>query len=101
MSLGPAEILVIAVLALIVFGPARLPEVSRQVGGALRELRRVQNNVKREIDAALSAEATAPSAGSGSPPPAPDEPDHDDVAPPTAAPEPVDRGFEGPPGSFS
>jgi sec-independent protein translocase protein TatA len=49
MSLGPAEILVVLVLALIVFGPKRLPEVGRQVGGALRELRKVQDTVQHEI----------------------------------------------------
>ena len=49
MSLGPAEILVILVIALIVFGPKKLPEVGRQVGGALRELRKVQDTVQNEI----------------------------------------------------
>jgi sec-independent protein translocase protein TatA len=49
MSLGPAEILVVLVLALVVFGPKRLPEVGRQVGGALRELRKVQDTVQTEI----------------------------------------------------
>ncbi len=52
-SLGGLEIVVIAIVALLVFGPKRLPEVSRQVGGALRELRRVQHQVKTEIDDAL------------------------------------------------
>ena len=49
MSLGPAEILVVLVIALIVFGPKKLPEVGRQVGGALRELRKVQDTVQNEI----------------------------------------------------
>ena len=49
MSLGPAEILVVLVIALVVFGPKRLPEVGRQVGGALRELRKVQDTVQSEI----------------------------------------------------
>ncbi|MDQ1466434.1 MAG: sec-independent protein translocase protein TatB [Actinomycetota bacterium] len=53
MSLGPAEILVVLVLALIVFGPKRLPEVGRQVGGALRELRKVQDTVQSEIRSVL------------------------------------------------
>jgi sec-independent protein translocase protein TatA len=53
MSLGPAEILVVLVLALIVFGPKRLPEVGRQVGGALRELRKVQDTVQHEIRSVL------------------------------------------------
>lgn len=52
-SLGPAEILVILVVALVVFGPKRLPEISRQVGGAMRELRRVQDSVREELTSAL------------------------------------------------
>ncbi|HEX5614580.1 MAG TPA: twin-arginine translocase TatA/TatE family subunit [Acidimicrobiia bacterium] len=95
MSLGPAEILVILVLALVVFGPSRLPEVSRQVGGAMREFRRVQGTVRRELADTLRDDADVPRRPGT--PRAP-EPDHDDAPPP---PEPVDRGFEGPPGSFS
>lgn len=57
MSLGPAEILVIAVLALLVFGPKRLPEVSRQIGGALREIRKVQSTVRSEINDVLAEPA--------------------------------------------
>jgi sec-independent protein translocase protein TatA len=49
MSLGPAEILVVLVLALIVFGPKKLPEVGRQIGGALRELRKMQASVEAEV----------------------------------------------------
>jgi sec-independent protein translocase protein TatA len=49
MSLGPAEILVVLVLALIVFGPKKLPEVGRQIGGALRELRKMQATVEAEV----------------------------------------------------
>jgi sec-independent protein translocase protein TatA len=60
MNLGPAEILVVLVVALVVFGPRRLPEVSRQVGGALRELRRVQESVRSEISTAMADEDDAP-----------------------------------------
>lgn len=72
MNLGPAEILVILVLALIVFGPKRLPEVGRQVGGALREIRKVQHTVRSEINEALREPTpTLPPAGrpgNGAPP---------------------------------
>jgi len=53
MSLGPAEILVVLVIALVIFGPKRLPEVGRQVGGALRELRKVQDSVQSELRGVL------------------------------------------------
>ena len=50
MQVGPAEILVILFVALLVFGPQRLPEVGRQVGSAIRELRRMQDTVRGELD---------------------------------------------------
>ena len=83
MSLGPAEILVVLVIALVIFGPKRLPEVGRQVGGALRELRKVQDSVQSEIRGVLD-DTAAPVRGmfsaeppSASTPPAlpPAEPD--------------------------
>lgn len=48
-SLGMAEILVIAVVALVFLGPDKLPNAARQVGKALRELRRHSDNVKAEL----------------------------------------------------
>ena len=38
-QLGLPEILIIGVVALVVFGPARLPELGRSMGRALREFR--------------------------------------------------------------
>ena len=49
MSLGPAEILVILVIALIVFGPHKLPDVGRQVGRTMREFRKFQEAMKRDL----------------------------------------------------
>ncbi len=52
LMLQTGEIVIIAVLALIVLGPQRLPEIARKVGGWLAELRRAA----REITAGLEAE---------------------------------------------
>ncbi len=49
-NVGGLEFAVIAIVALLVFGPKRLPEVSRQIGSALAEFRKVQSQVKSEID---------------------------------------------------
>lgn len=49
MSLGAGEILLLAILALLLFGPQRLPEVGRQVGRALAEIRRVSREFEREV----------------------------------------------------
>jgi sec-independent protein translocase protein TatB len=48
-QVGPLEIIVVAVLALIVFGPQRLPEIARTVGRFLNEARRMANEVKTEF----------------------------------------------------
>ena len=109
MSVGPAEILIILVVALLVFGPQRLPEVGRQVGSALRELRRMQDTVRGELDMVLHPEhGTSPSAA---PPLEPE--DHSAVdadvsgaevnsaeVDPTADPGAGDPGFSGPSDSF-
>ena len=70
MSLGGGEILVILLVALIVFGPQRLPEIGRQVGKAMREVRKMQDSVRDEIHGALKLDehdhgehAAAPSYG--------------------------------------
>jgi sec-independent protein translocase protein TatA len=53
-SLGPAEILVILVVALLVFGPNKMPDVARQAGKAYAEFRRVQQHLRSEIHGAMS-----------------------------------------------
>ena len=58
MSLGPAEILVILVIALLVFGPNRLPEIGRQVGRGVREFRKFQDSIKGDLGDVFSDDAT-------------------------------------------
>ena len=48
-SLGPAEILVILVVALLVFGPDKMPEIGRQLARGVREFRRVQQHLSSEL----------------------------------------------------
>jgi TatA/E family protein of Tat protein translocase len=52
-QIGPAEILVILLVGLLVFGPKKLPEIGRQVGRGLHELRKFQDTVKGELDGVL------------------------------------------------
>jgi sec-independent protein translocase protein TatA len=49
-SLGFGEILIILVLALIIFGPRRLPEMGRTIGRSLREFRRATSELRAEIE---------------------------------------------------
>jgi sec-independent protein translocase protein TatA len=55
-SLGFGEILIILVIALIVFGPRRLPEMGRTIGRSLREIRRTTSEIRSEITADLDDE---------------------------------------------
>jgi sec-independent protein translocase protein TatA len=48
--IGTQEIIIIMVIALLVFGPAKLPEIGRQVGSALREVRKMSGDVQRALD---------------------------------------------------
>ena len=59
-SLGPAEILVVLVIALLVFGPNKMPDIARQVGKGFREFKRVQQHLKSELRDVVS-EFDAPS----------------------------------------
>jgi sec-independent protein translocase protein TatA len=60
-SLGPAEILVILVVALIVLGPKRLPEAGRQVGRAIAEVRKWSQSFQDEIRSAVDFDTGPPS----------------------------------------
>lgn len=55
-NIGPAEMIVILVIALIVFGPKRLPEIGRTVGKSLREFRRASQDLKNEFQDSLEDE---------------------------------------------
>ena len=46
-SLGWQEILVIFVLALIIFGPRKLPELGKSLGKGLAEFKRASNELKQ------------------------------------------------------
>lgn len=77
--LGFTEILFILLLALLLFGPKRLPELGRAVGRGLAEFRRASNDLRATIEDevhTLEREATreppapAPAPESSSKPPA-------------------------------
>ena len=55
-QLGPLEIVVVVLVALLVFGPKRLPEVGRQVGRGLREVKKLQEQVSQELHQVLHSD---------------------------------------------
>lgn len=48
-GIGFTELVIIAVIALMVLGPERLPEVARQLGVFVRDLRRMYNNLRADL----------------------------------------------------
>jgi TatA/E family protein of Tat protein translocase len=50
MNLGMPEMIFIFLLALIIFGPRKLPEIGRQLGRALTEFKRASNEFKDQIE---------------------------------------------------
>jgi len=63
-NIGPQELLLILLVALVVVGPKRLPELSRSIGKGLRELRKAQDEVRKTITLNLDeSEPTAPGRG--------------------------------------
>ena len=52
-NIGPMELIVILLVALVIVGPKRLPEVGRSIGKSLRELRRATDEVKYSFEASL------------------------------------------------
>ncbi len=53
MNLGFPEILFILLLALLLFGPRKLPEIGRQIGRALAEFKRASNEVQFQVEQEL------------------------------------------------
>jgi sec-independent protein translocase protein TatB len=49
LNIGPQELILILIVALVVVGPQRLPELGRTIGKALREFRKIQDDVRDTI----------------------------------------------------
>jgi len=67
-NIGMPELIMILVLALLLFGPQKLPEIGKQVGKALGEFKRTSNELKRTIEDEMDRATKETPAGE--PPPA-------------------------------
>jgi TatA/E family protein of Tat protein translocase len=54
-NIGPTELILIFVIALLVFGPKKLPEIGRSVGKALREFKKTSEEIKSRIEEEIDA----------------------------------------------
>jgi Tat protein translocase TatB subunit len=82
-NLSPMEILVVGVVALIVFGPNRLPEIARTIGRFLHQMRQMASDVRAEFEAGLDTEVEDEPAETATP----NEPLADEAEEPAPAPE--------------
>lgn len=55
-TLGMPELILIFVVALLLFGPRKMPQIGRSVGRALGEFRRASNEFKRTIEDEVAAD---------------------------------------------
>jgi len=60
-GVGPAELVIVLVVALLVFGPKRLPEIGRSLGAAMRQLRQASNDFTSLINSTEFDEPDEPS----------------------------------------
>ena len=60
LDIGFQELLLILVIALLVFGPKKLPELGRSIGRALREFRRASEEFRSTIEDNLQINEPAP-----------------------------------------
>ena len=102
--IGVPELILIFVVALIVFGPRKLPELGRSLGKSIAEFKRASNDLRSTLDeeirleehkTAAPAAASAPAAPPAIAPPATVAPTDPSVLPSPAAPETVARGQHG------
>lgn len=49
-GLGPAELGIIAVIAVIIFGPSQIPKLGRSLGSSIKEFRGAGKELQRALD---------------------------------------------------
>ena len=55
-TLGMPELILIFVVALLLFGPRKMPQIGRSIGRAMGEFRRASNEFKRTIEDEVAAD---------------------------------------------
>jgi sec-independent protein translocase protein TatA len=57
MNIGTPEILIVLVVALLLFGPRKLPELGKGLGQSIREFQRGVRSVREDLDKAVEVPA--------------------------------------------
>jgi sec-independent protein translocase protein TatA len=71
-SIGVPELIIILTIALIVFGPRKLPELGRSLGRSLSEFKRASNELRATLDEEIRIEERREPERTPAAPPAPD-----------------------------
>lgn len=58
-NIGPSEMMLLGLLALLVFGPSRLPEIAKAAGEGLRAFRKAASDLKAEVSEVVENEVKA------------------------------------------
>src|SRR5229473_5433248 len=88
-QLGPMELIIILVIALMIFGAGKLPEVGSALGKGIKEFKKATTDESAREIAATTATPVAPAA------PAPAAPAAQAVAPASATAAPVPAAMTG------
>ena len=59
LGMGPSELIVILAIALIVFGPKRLPEIAKSIGKAINEFKKASQSVQAAVQKDLISPITS------------------------------------------
>jgi TatA/E family protein of Tat protein translocase len=78
-SIGMPELIIILVIALIIFGPRKLPELGRSLGRSINEFKKASNELRSTLEEEIRVEETRERTTAAATPP-----------PPAATPPPVD-----------
>lgn len=58
--IGPMELILILVIALVIFGPKKLPEIGKAIGTAIKEFKKHTNSVSETMEDAVNAPDETP-----------------------------------------
>src|SRR5450759_496561 len=81
-NIGPVELVIILVIALLVIGPGKLPDVGSALGKSIREFRKAATDVQESVKLDAPSAPVAPAPAPAAPAPAPAAPVAAVVAPP-------------------
>ncbi|MBP1634140.1 MAG: tatAd 2 [Acidobacteria bacterium] len=91
-SIGMPELIVIFVIALIIFGPRKLPELGKSLGRSISEFKRASNELRNTLEEEIRVDDQRQKSAAATPAPAPVSSAPAEPAAPAPDPDPVQHG---------